>query len=50
MFLPFYVPQGRYPLGQGGGQVGDGLGFLIPIPTPALPLKGREQTYRKDLQ
>ncbi len=27
--LPFYVPQGRYPLGQGGGREGDG--FIPPL-------------------
>ncbi|UCV27429.1 ribosome-associated ATPase/putative transporter RbbA [Ferribacterium limneticum] len=44
--LPLYVPQERYPLGQGGGTEGDGSEASAqtqPIPSPALPLKGRER-------
>ena len=39
---PLYVPQGRYPLGQGEGRGGDGLNGGRPEthPPPNLPLEG----------
>ncbi len=55
-FLPLYVPQGRYPLGQGrpGGGWGRKMAYPVPcsgqfypIPTPALPLKGREWHFMR---
>ena len=47
--LPLYVPQGRYPLGQGGGREGDGEESSVscamfrpdlPHPHPNPPLEG----------
>ena len=55
LFLFFYLINVNLPLFtflplQGGGQEGDGLFLrrICPIPTPALPLKGREFLIAED--
>jgi isoleucyl-tRNA synthetase len=46
---PFYVPQGRYPTGQGEGGGGDGGAAVSPHPHPHLPPEGEGATTLRKL-